>query len=525
MKKKELVIFLIIFCIAILFALFTNHRWEDWYITFRASKNLAIGNGLVFNVGERVHSFTSALGTIIPALFFYIVNNDEFVIWSFRVLNAALLGITGIIIFRIFEYMKFNKISSYLLIFLFATNFLIIDFSINGMETAFMMLFLSLYLYLFLIPTEKYILNLALIMAGLMYTRPDGIVYFGALSFGFFCFSYKYNPNITSRMEFIKCHFLSGTLAFLIYLPWIIITWIYYGSPIPHTIVAKGALMDYSVLTVLFSLIKFPFTAIFESNTLNLLFLTPYAGQGQWLLLHAVSKPLSIIATFYFVIPGGKKEIKAISLGVLFMHFYLNHISGQGGMPWYLPNIALPTIMILSMIVGALKFEDLKGFKRILVAAVVSGIVIHQMAIFILGANMIKINQEKIDFGNRKQIGLWLKKNSKEGETVFLECLGYIGYYSGLKTYDFPGMSSPEVVASRKSNHSNKYAVIINDLKPDWLVLRPEEVTKINNELPVLQEYKLVKEFNVKDQLPRKLFLFGSGCFDTDSYFIVYKRI
>ena len=31
-----------------------------------------------------------------------------------------------------------------------------------------------------------------------------------------------------------------------------------------------------------------------------------------------------------------------------------------------------------------------------------------------------------------------------------MECLGYIGFFSGLKTLDIPGMSSPEVVASRR---------------------------------------------------------------------------
>ena len=51
------------------FAAFTLHAWEDYFITFRASLNLATGNGLVFQPGERVHTFTSPLGTLLPALF------------------------------------------------------------------------------------------------------------------------------------------------------------------------------------------------------------------------------------------------------------------------------------------------------------------------------------------------------------------------------------------------------------------------------------------------------------------------
>ena len=49
-------------------AIYTNHTWEDYYITYRASKNLATGHGLTFTQGERVHSFTSPLGVLLPAL-------------------------------------------------------------------------------------------------------------------------------------------------------------------------------------------------------------------------------------------------------------------------------------------------------------------------------------------------------------------------------------------------------------------------------------------------------------------------
>lgn len=38
------------------FALYTHHIWEDYYITYRAGKNLALGHGLVFTPGQRVHS-------------------------------------------------------------------------------------------------------------------------------------------------------------------------------------------------------------------------------------------------------------------------------------------------------------------------------------------------------------------------------------------------------------------------------------------------------------------------------------
>ena len=49
------------------YALYTDHIWEDFFITFRHSENLARGDGLVYQPGERVHGFTSPLGVLLPA--------------------------------------------------------------------------------------------------------------------------------------------------------------------------------------------------------------------------------------------------------------------------------------------------------------------------------------------------------------------------------------------------------------------------------------------------------------------------
>ena len=55
--------------IPIFFALYTRLAWEDFFITYRYSENLARGHGLVYNSGERVYGFTSPLNTLLPALF------------------------------------------------------------------------------------------------------------------------------------------------------------------------------------------------------------------------------------------------------------------------------------------------------------------------------------------------------------------------------------------------------------------------------------------------------------------------
>ena len=51
-----------------IFFLACADAWEDYYITFRASRNLATGHGLVFNVGDRLQTFTSPIGALLLAL-------------------------------------------------------------------------------------------------------------------------------------------------------------------------------------------------------------------------------------------------------------------------------------------------------------------------------------------------------------------------------------------------------------------------------------------------------------------------
>ena len=80
--------------VPLLFAALTNHAWEDYYITLRASRNLVDGHGLVFQPGERVHTFTSPLGVLVPAFFTWVVGSghEAAALWLFRGLSAGLLG-------------------------------------------------------------------------------------------------------------------------------------------------------------------------------------------------------------------------------------------------------------------------------------------------------------------------------------------------------------------------------------------------------------------------------------------------
>src|SRR6476659_10642424 len=89
-SRAQVLIFFATFAVAMLFAAFTQHIWEDYYITYRASKNLATGHGLVFNHGDRLHTFTSPLGVLLPALSSVLTLNrsDVVALWLFRLMSV-----------------------------------------------------------------------------------------------------------------------------------------------------------------------------------------------------------------------------------------------------------------------------------------------------------------------------------------------------------------------------------------------------------------------------------------------------
>jgi hypothetical protein len=112
--------------------------------------------------------------------------------------------------------------------------------------------------------------------------------------------------------------------------------------------------------------------------------------------------------------------------------------------------------------------------------------------------------QSVSDDGNRRQLGRWLGANAAPTDRVYLECPGYIGYYSGLEMLDYPGLVSPAVVSARR-RLGDDFVAVGATLAPEWMVLRTEEVALFRGRSPGWLEslYSLERTFDVSDELQR----------------------
>ena len=545
-QRTSLLIFAGVFVVALSFAAYTNHTWEDYYITYRVSKNLATGYGPVYTIGEKVHAFTSPLNMLLPAALITITGNtsDQLVLWLFRILCCSSLAAAAVLLFKTARKNSLTLIPTAVLVGMFAMDTKIVDFSINGQEIAFMMLFLALTLNALTVCSRRTVLKLGLAWAGLMWTRPDGFVYIAAIAIGFLIFNAG-QQIAGSRLGLLKIFFKAGLLAGILYLHWFLWAWHYYGSPVPYTIIAKGYtfkgytsdIFSMNLGDLLLHFLTFPFRMLlgYKSTTMVTTFTPTNFLFGGWHYTTIVyNNYLSYICALYWCLPFGRPQARAVSFAFMIGHFYLTYIA-SGAAAWYVPSCTILAIFVFPYFVQqglnlAFLLKD-KSVKRSLqlirlIHILAAFVLIITLLLTLCSAYQLRIQQREIEDGNRKKIGLWLRANAASAsDTVFLEPLGYIGFFSQLKMLDCPGLCAPEVVAAQKKLRSSNWEKLIPELHPDWLVLRLDETDSLRKADPSLltQRYSMAKTFDVSERIKSYRWLPGRGYLAFDQTFVVFR--
>ncbi len=533
-RSRQFWLFTIACSVPLLFALYTDHVWEDFYITFRSSKNLATGHGLVFNVGDRLHTFTSPLGVLLPALASLLTFNssDTAALWVFRLMGTGAFGMAAVLLFETAHRLRFSTLAAGCLVGWLITDAKSVDFCINGMETPFMLAFFTYALWAMFSSSAKRWLHLGLAWGGLMWTRPDSFIYIALLSGGVWLFN---NPDHTGfrRSEWFALFLRAAGVCTAIYLPWLIFAWTYYGTPVPHTITAKAALAGPKTITGFFTSLPDIARNLWAGRgPAPAAFLPSYAAVGDWPEVTAeIARWMGVVSALLWVVPWLRTVTKAVSLSFLGACLYLAYFP-PFYYPWYL---CLPALLGFIAIGGLLaQLLDAVGrLKRPVFSKLLRG-GLAVLGLALIGLNLwltfasaqqLKFRQEVIETGSRRKIGEWLRVHASPHDTVFLEPLGYVGYFSGLKTYDHPGLSSREVVNSIHRLGPGNWAALITDLHPDWLVLRPNEIFDIRKAQPQLLKdtYEPVQIFGVRDQLLKST-VRGKASLNYDNFFAVYRK-
>ncbi|SDT91921.1 hypothetical protein SAMN05444156_0739 [Verrucomicrobium sp. GAS474] len=560
----------------LLFALYTGNVWEDYYITYRSSQNLATGHGLVFQQGERVQTFTSPLGVLLPALCSVVTGttHDDAALWLFRLISASALGVAGVFLYRMLRHHGVPRVPLWIGLLLVALDAKTAAFDTNGMENGFLLAFLLFSCWALTVPARsgRPWLWIGLSWAGIMWSRPDGFIYGGAPAAAVLLFGSGIAAGRAGgRLWLLRQYALALGLAVAIYLPWFIGSWAYYGTPVSNTIAAKGVNLHWSFLEKLAgkheatpvaveapapapapalsvpastsapvssptmaptggpeapahrSFLQLAHLNRLHFDALGLIYAPIYVQAGGWPeAARCWAWALVILGGLPLVLPGMARTTRAAAAAFLIVaayYCYMPHAS-----PWYLPTGAW--LGYLSLLLGVIDLYYRTGLTRRLTWCAAAAVGIGaQLFLFAAASAQLRVQQHAIELGVRTPIGHWLKENAQSpSETVFLEPLGYIGYYSQLKMVDFPGLSAPEVVALRRRLHTDNWAVLIGALKPTWLVLRPAEVTMLNgDDAALLPAYHAVKTFDAGAEIAAAR-IYGKGYLECDQTFIVFRR-
>jgi hypothetical protein len=502
-----LIVFLILsILIPVCYSIYTKEIWEDSLITLRYSKNLIDGNGLVYNSGERVHGFTSPLGMLLLAFCYLITHkaNYFYVFWAYRIICISVFASACSLLLSIFLKRRENILIPIWMGVLFIFEAKSVAFTINGMETVFMLFFLAAYFYIISDNLADNWISAGICWAGLMWTRPDGCVYIMALAFSHILYS-----GLPKR-ENLAMHLKIAAVCTVLYLPWFIFSWSYFGSPIPHTILAK---LHYPVLLALPEKIRLLLDKVSGPSYY-------YFGQRSWpFWFESFFLSTTVFAIFYWIFPSKDRFIKIISLSCFFVSLYL--FSMNMSFPWYFPPLKLMSSVVL--------IQGLFGLMRKRARALPFIILIlfcgTQIYVFVQSAIPRRVYQIEIEEGNRKLIGLWLKNHMLMSDRVFLEPIGYIGYFSERKIIDYPGLISPEIVQLMNKDKSLDFHTLVPKVQPEWLVIRYGDSNEIFKQEYVRKNYSEAKRFDVSGRLGKYKNIAGIEPLLFDTRFIILQKI
>jgi hypothetical protein len=208
---------------------------DDAYITFRYAHNLLAGYGFVFNLNEKVLGTTTPLYTLVLSTigwFWHQLSPKTAVpfpeiAW---VTNAILDSVTCVLLAIIGKKFQILRVG-FLTGLVWAIAPYSVTFSIGGMET-------SLYITLICMTFWVFLNNwsgLTGFLAGLcLLTRPDALIFLLPLGVQYFFKLFSIN-ELQKNKQILR---LIGSFCIPTFL-WFGFAYLYFGSPIPQSILAK----------------------------------------------------------------------------------------------------------------------------------------------------------------------------------------------------------------------------------------------------------------------------------------------
>lgn len=388
---------------------------DDAYISFRYLDNLLAGQGLVFNVGERVEGYTNLLWILLIAPWRAMGLSPEIVALTLSLLAASMLFVGVYILSTRLARHAAAGIAAVLLVATFPP---LAHYVTAGLET---ILFAALVVLAFarISVTTKPDLWVAILLGAAVLTRPEGMM----VGFIVYCIYGLLKRSAISDRE------VWASAALFLAFPITLTCWRfwYYGDPLPNTYYAKATGTGLEMV----------------SNGWS--YLSHFvAGNFGWLLL-----PFAILVFLPPVLGKvqDKRLVSAIGL-VLSVHFlYVIKVGGD-----YLPMgrfILHVSPLLICLAVLGMWFA---GRARVsVVLALACGIAIAQNAAFYQSADYRSVEESRFLDTEWKSLATWLSSNYPPSTIIAVNAAGAVPYLTGFKTIDMLGLNDKHIARGKTS--------------------------------------------------------------------------
>jgi hypothetical protein len=471
---------------------------DDAYITFRYARNLLAGNGFVFNMGERVLGTTTPLFTLLLAAIGLFTGGAHAPFPEIALIVSALDdGFSAVLILKLGQRLgaKWAGAGAALA---WAVAPFSVTFAIGGLETSF-------YVFLLLATCWAYLekrWELAALLAALsLLTRPDALLLILPLALDRLWLSPRRGEQRVQRNEVL--------LFMLPLLAWGLFAWLYFGSPIPQSLLAKSAAYRLPPLSALVRLLQHYATPFLEHLTFGLswikigLLLYPFlglVGARAAFKREPASWPLAVFPWIYFA--------AFVSANPLIFRWYLTT-----PLPFYFLFILIGLQTVL--------FDLLKYFKLNLTRIVN----IVSLSVFILPMFSLRgwtlhpaqppdrpapvmawIELELLYEKAAQYLAPQLAVNPHA--TIAAGDVGALGYFTGVPILDLVGLNSPETTAyyplEEKYYGDFVYAIspdlIINE-RPDYVV-----ILEIYGRYGLLKDDRFLTSYQLLATIPTEIY-------------------
>lgn len=398
---------------------------DDAYITLRYSKNLLIGNGPIFNIGERVEGYSNFSWMALLAAFGWIGVPMEM---AMKVLSfASGLGVLVLVWkFAVNNFKSGLTITS--AIVLLATSSFFAVWSVDGLETMFYTLLLTALVY-FLVDDKARPLLIGVIASLAALTRPEGIM-FSLIAVMYLTYKNGFIPGLKALAPVAIA--AGGYELFRIN---------YFGEFVSNTAIAK---------------VHWSFNKTLE----GLRYLNVYNTESGYLIL-----PTALVGAATFM----KNPRLHIPIIFILAQILFLMVSGRDFM--YAYRFIIPVLPCIALLCASGIEIAYERFNRKF--ALIALLIIASSQAFSTYAALPKkhIGFDNLTFRNSFlfDIAEFLAQRSGPNDWILLSEAGMIPYYVDAKVRDYMGLVSP-YYSVYNENHAINFDYLFS-VRPKFLLI------------------------------------------------------